>query len=164
MVIEEGDEWDMKKFFAYNWQVRDEWFKWCQQLTSSQLLKEMGGGAGSILYTLFHIVEVENSWIRGIQGKEDMVYSFDDYATLDKVVSLSNRLKQDHKHFIDCELLQLNEKMIQVPWETNAYTCDDIIHHIIVHEIHHIGQLSIWARRLDLSPIPAHFVGRELSH
>ncbi|MDQ0208851.1 DinB family protein [Alkalicoccobacillus murimartini] len=153
----------MKKFFTYNWQVRDEWFQWCQQLTHSQLVKEMDGGAGSILYTLFHIVEVENSWIRGIQGKEDSMYSFEDYATLEQVVSLSNRLREDHKRFIDIELPDLKEKIIKVTWDTIAYTCDDIIHHIIIHEIHHIGQFSIWARQLDFSPVPAHFVGRDLS-
>ena len=57
-------------FFEYNWQVRDEWFNWCKQLPNVELLKERTGGLGSILYTLFHIIDVEYSWVRGIQGKE----------------------------------------------------------------------------------------------
>ncbi|MDQ0232609.1 putative damage-inducible protein DinB [Metabacillus malikii] len=41
------------KFFEYNWQVRDEWLNWCNQLTTEDLLKERLGGVGSILYTFF---------------------------------------------------------------------------------------------------------------
>lgn len=66
----------MIKFFTYNWQVRDEWFDWCNQLTIEELLKDRRGGVGNILYTLFHIIDVEYSWIRGIQGKEDVAFQF----------------------------------------------------------------------------------------
>ncbi|MCY8368609.1 DinB family protein, partial [Bacillus spizizenii] len=45
----------MIKFFEYNWQVRDQWFTWCNQLTTEELLKNHLGGVGNILYTLFHI-------------------------------------------------------------------------------------------------------------
>ncbi|MER2155759.1 MAG: DinB family protein, partial [Solibacillus sp.] len=63
----------MLNFFKYNWQVRDEWFDWCSQLSNEELKKERTGGVGSILYTLFHIIDVEYSWLRAIQGKEDIV-------------------------------------------------------------------------------------------
>lgn len=33
----------MIKFFEYNWQVRDEWFDWCNQLTPDELLKDCRG-------------------------------------------------------------------------------------------------------------------------
>ena len=29
----------MIKFFEYNWQVRDEWFDWCNQLTPNELIR-----------------------------------------------------------------------------------------------------------------------------
>ena len=53
----------MIKFFEYNWQIRDEWFDWCNQLTYKELLKDQIGGVGNILYTLFHIIDVEYSQI-----------------------------------------------------------------------------------------------------
>ncbi len=37
----------------------------------------------------------------------------------------------------------------------------DILHHVIVHEIHHIGQLSVWAREIALHPVPANYIGRD---
>ncbi len=59
----------MLKLFEYNWQVRKDWFDWCESLTEKELLERRTGGPGGILYTLFHIVEVEYSWISEI-GKQ----------------------------------------------------------------------------------------------
>lgn len=57
----------------------------------------------------------------------------------------------------------MREKLVSVSWDEDKYTVDDILHHIITHEIHHIGQLSVWARELELNPVPANFIGRELT-
>lgn len=54
---------------------------------------------GSILYSLFHIIDVEYSWFRGIQGKEDVVIQFVDYNTLEKVRSLSNTYRIGVRNF-----------------------------------------------------------------
>lgn len=150
------------KFFEYNWQVRDEWFDWCNQLTSDQLLKDRRGGVGNILYTLFHIIDVEYSWIRGIQGKEDIVFRIADYNTLEKVISLSDTLRNEIVVDLKTNLDESKDELENVPWDEDEYTKDEIIHHIIAHEIHHIGQLSVWARELELNPIPANFIGRKL--
>lgn len=54
------------------------------------------------------------------------------------------------------------DEIVKVFWDTNVYTKNEISHHVIEHEIHHIGQLSVWARELGLSPVPANFIGREI--
>jgi uncharacterized damage-inducible protein DinB len=152
----------VQKFFVYNWQVRDEWFEWCHQLSHDELIKERTGGAGSFLHTLFHIVEVEYSWIRGIEGKEDRPFHFENFQTLADVQSLSNELRMDNTAFLHTNIMALKDKSVNVVWDEQSYTVEDILHHIIAHEIHHIGQLSIWAREIGLSPVPAHFIGRKL--
>ncbi|MFD1447991.1 DinB family protein [Oceanobacillus profundus] len=152
----------MIKFFEYNWQVRNEWFDWSNQLTPEELLKERKGGVGNILYTLFHIVDVEYSWIRAIQGKEDIVFSFADHNTLDKVKSLSDALRDEIVVELKTNLDESKDELIHIPWDEDEYTKDEILHHIIAHEIHHIGQLSVWARELDRSPVSASFIGRKL--
>ena len=152
----------MKKFFAYNWQVREEWFTWCTQFTEEELLKERNGGVGSILYTLFHILDVEYSWMRSIMGKEDIVFNFADNNTLEKIRSLSNRMRQETVAFLNTNIDAQKDELVHVPWDGETYKIEDILHHIIAHEIHHIGQLSIWARELGVSPVPANFVGRKL--
>jgi uncharacterized damage-inducible protein DinB len=42
-------------------------------------------------------------------------------------------------------------------------TWGEVIRHVIAHEIHHIGQLSIWAREVGKKPISANLIGRGLS-
>ncbi|WP_110927768.1 DinB family protein [Bacillus massiliglaciei] len=152
----------MIHFFEYNWQVRDEWFEWCEQLTAEELLQDRIGGAGSILYTFFHIIDVENSWIRGIQGKEDAVFDFNNYKTLEKVKTLSNTLRDEIAAFLKTCLDEKHDEMVTVPWDEGEYSQDAILHHIIAHEIHHIGQLSVWARDLERTPVSANFIGRQL--
>ncbi|KRE15547.1 damage-inducible protein DinB [Bacillus sp. Root920] len=152
----------MNKFFEYNWQVRDEWINWCNQLTTEELLQDRIGGVGSILYTLFHIIDVEYSWIRGIQGKKDVVLDFDDYKTLAKVKTLSMTLQHEIVEFLKTHLDEKQDQIVTVTWDEDEYTKDEILHHIIAHEIHHIGQLSVWAREKELTPVSANFIGRKL--
>lgn len=135
---------------------------WCNQLTPEELLKEHSGGVGNILYTLFHIIDVEYSWIRGIQGKEDVVVKFADYDTSEKVESLSVKFRNEIAGFLKDNSDELKDKVVQVPWAEDKYTVEEILHHIIAHEIHHIGQLSVWSRELDITPVPANFIGRKL--
>lgn len=152
----------MRKFFEYNWQVRDEWFAWCQPLTADELLRERIGGVGSILYTLFHIIDVEYSWIRAIQGKEDLIVNFNEYNSLEQVKRLSDKYRVEINEFLNTDVDRIKSQSIKVPWDQAEYTVDDILHHIIAHEIHHIGQLSIWSRELNLETIPVNFVGRKI--
>lgn len=126
------------------------------------MLQDRIGGVGSILYTLFHIIDVEYSWIRGIQGKEDVVLDFDDYKTLAKVKMLSTTLRHEIVEFLKSHLDEKQDRMVTVPWDENEYTKDEVLHHIIAHEIHHIGQLSVWAREKELTPVSANFIGRKL--
>jgi len=152
----------MIKFFQYNWQVRDEWFEWCNQLSIEELLQKRSGGVGSVLYTLFHIIDVEYSWIRGIKGEKDRIFDFNEYETLEKVKNLSIELQGEIIEFLKHNE-NLSDEIVKVSWDTNTYTKNDILHHTIAHEIHHIGQLSVWARELNLSPVPANFIRRKLN-
>lgn len=153
----------MINFFKYNWQVRDEWFDWCKQLPNEELLKIRTGGVGSILYTLFHIIDVEYSWVRGIQGKEDVVFEFTNYNTVEMVESLSEKFQNEVTEFLNGNLDELKAKVVSVPWNEDKYTVEEILHHIIAHEIHHIGQLSIWAREMELNPVSTNYIGRNFN-
>lgn len=152
----------MLHFFEYNWQVRDEWLDWCRQLSIEELVKERTGGVGSILYTLFHIFDVEYSWIRAIQDKDDIMVDFENYATLEKVTALSNQFRIEIKEFLYKDLAIFEDEIVTVPWDEQPYMKSEILHHIIAHEIHHIGQLSVWARELELNPVSANFIGRRM--
>lgn len=38
----------------------------------------------------------------------------------------------------------------------------EIMRHIIAHEIHYIGQLSVWAREIEKEPVTANLIFRGL--
>lgn len=86
--------------FQYNWQVRDDWFKWCEQLSEEELLRKRVGGVESILETLFHIVDVEYSWINALQEKEDRAPQFKEYQSIQKVKALSDLYKREIEDFL----------------------------------------------------------------
>ncbi|MCQ6530170.1 DinB family protein [Bacillus mycoides] len=163
----------MLKLFQYNWQVRDDWFTLCEDMSAEELVKKRVGGFGSILYTLFHIVDVEYMWILGLRGEP----LFEDYASLQKVKNLSDQYHEKVKPFVtswtnemDSRKLSetdFNEEPISyrdAPIRCRVIECThgEIIRHVIVHEIHHIGQLSIWAREIGKEPVSANLRGRGL--
>lgn len=148
--------------FQYNWQVREDWFKWCEQLTVEELLRKRVGGVGSILETLFHIVDVEYSWICDLKGKEVDEQQFKDYQSIQKVKALSHLYNKDLEGFLQSWTEDLENKILKVSWTDKEYKYGEVLRHVIVHEIHHIGQLSIWARELNLQPVSANLIGRGL--
>ncbi|BCG59969.1 hypothetical protein PUR_33940 [Paenibacillus sp. URB8-2] len=65
----------MEAWFRYNWMVREQWYEWCGELTEEELLRERTGGIGSILRTLFHIVDVEWSWMRNFVRRSRRLFT-----------------------------------------------------------------------------------------
>lgn len=90
------------------------------------MIKDRTGGVGSILYTFFHVIDVVYSWLRGIQGKEDIVVEFAEYDTPEKVKSLSDRLRNEIAEFLKNKLDELKEIVVCVPGDEDKYTVVEI--------------------------------------
>ncbi|MCZ8534251.1 DinB family protein [Psychrobacillus psychrodurans] len=156
----------MKMLFQYNWLVREDWYLWCEKLSEEDLLCKRTGGVGSILETLFHIVDVEWSWIRVLQEQPDFQESFENFSTLEKVRQLDAKFRLEVEAFVN----NWNDSMeSRILYDTSPDggieqdTWGEVIRHVIAHEIHHIGQLSIWAREIGEKPISANVIGRGLA-
>ncbi|WP_028610843.1 DinB family protein [Paenibacillus harenae] len=156
----------MLKLFEYNWQVRKDWFDWCDSATEKELLERRIGGPGSILYTLFHIVDVEYSWISGLQGKpEPLEPSFEDYADVQKIREFSARCHEEIVPFINAWDSSMETRILtelNAKGETVSFKYGEIMRHVLAHEIHHIGQLSVWSRQIGKQPITANLIRRGL--
>ncbi|WP_257346950.1 DinB family protein [Pseudalkalibacillus decolorationis] len=153
----------MKTMFEYNWMIRDQWFNWCQQVSNDELLRNRTGGIGGILETLFHIADVEYSWIQDLQGKPDFQEPFEKYNSLDQVIKLSESFHPIVEEFVNTWTDDMEDNILIPPWDLNRkYTYGEVLRHVIAHEIHHIGQLSVWARELDLKPVSANLIGKGL--
>ncbi|WP_131925604.1 DinB family protein [Hazenella coriacea] len=155
----------MYTLFRYNWQVRDDWFQWCKQLSDEELRRERTGGVGNILHTLFHIVYVEQSWICDLQGRPELHFDFDSSTTLQQVEEWSSECRPLVEQFVsawspEMEMHILTDTHPKRP--PSEFRYGEVLRHVIAHEIHHMGQLSVWARELQLQPISANLIRRGL--
>jgi uncharacterized damage-inducible protein DinB len=154
----------MLTLFRYNWQVRDEWFDWCTEVATEELVRQRTGGACSILRTLWHVVDAEYSYVRLLQGRPDIEMEYNQYDALPEIQALSNQLSIEVRPFIESLSSEMEAMSVQVPWwNGETFTCGEILRHVIAHEIHHVGQLSVWARELDRKPVSANLIGRHLT-
>lgn len=148
----------MFKFFQYNWKIRDEWFHLCNDIAKEELLRERVGGVGSILKTLFHIVDVEYSWIEGISGNAVMDPDYEDYKTLELVKSLSKEYRPIVQKYLNGWSDDMDYDEVNVEWMEEKLCKGEVLRHILAHEIHHVGQLSIWVREMGIKPISSNFI------
>lgn len=146
--------------------VREDWYRWCEDVKEEDLLAERTGGVGGILHTLFHIIDVEWSWIRVLQGKPEFQENFGNYQSLEKVRELDAKFRIEVEQFV----LEWDESMenrlfqdILPDGRVDTDTWGEVMRHIIAHEIHHIGQLSVWAREIGKKPVSANLIGRGLA-
>lgn len=75
---------------------------------------------------------------------------------------LSDSYREELELFLQAWSSDLENKILTASWTNKTYTYGEGVRHVIAHEIHHIGQLSIWSRELDIQPISANLIGRGL--
>ncbi len=143
--------------------MREEWFEWAKQVSAEDLLKQRVGGFNNILHTLLHIVVVEFDWINDLLGGEVIEFQLEDYQTIDDVINLHQHWHPMIRNFVENWTDNLSDKQLVIEEGKRVFSYGEVMKHVIVHEIHHIGQLSIWARELGLSPVQANYIGRGLS-
>lgn len=152
----------MLTWFEYNWQVRNEWFDVLSSLPQEELVKERSGGVGSILKTLFHIVDVELSWIRAIEGMEDWEPLYEDYPTLNAVKQFSEEGRAQIEAMLSVADAGKLRSIVRVSWHQEPLVYEEVLRHVAAHEIHHIGQISVWAKELNIKRVSANFIDRGL--
>ncbi|MET3699892.1 DinB family protein [Bacillus oleivorans] len=155
----------MQTLFEYNWQVREDWYKWCEDVPEEELLRDRTGGVGGILHSLFHIIDVEWSWIRIVQGKPDFQEKFENYRSLERVRALDSTFKPEVVNFVRNWDSRMENRIIQnnlADGTIETLRWGEVVRHVIAHEIHHMGQLSVWSRELGKKPVTANLLWRDL--
>ena len=156
----------MLDMFLYNWQVREDWFNWSRNIPIEELTKKRIGGMGSILHNLFHVIDCEQIWINQMHGTPVIMKNINDITNLNEVLEFSNSTRLTTQRFIQSWTPDLENKVFEMKrrnGDISTFTYGKIMRHIISHEIHHIGQLSVWSRELDLKPVSSDLLFREYS-
>ena len=120
------------------------------------------GGLGTFLRTLWHVVDAAYSWIRAIEGKPDLQFPFGDDAKVDEIRSFSNNCRGEIEQFLATWDPVRGSQIVQAAWRPGeVFTAGEVLRHVLAHEIHHMGQLSVWARQIGREPVSANLIGRQ---
>lgn len=155
----------MLDLFSYNWQVRDDWFKFCRNISREDLLKERPGGLGSFLHNLFHVIDCEQIWINNMRGTPVTVKDIHSITTIDEVIEFSNATKSETLKFLQSYTNEVGKTVFEMTSRngtTYHFTYEKILRHIITHEVHHIGQLSVWSREIGVKPVSSDLLFRQI--
>ncbi|MDD7886211.1 DinB family protein [Flavivirga sp. 57AJ16] len=155
----------MKHLFEYNWQIRSEWFELLKTIPKDEFLKVRTGGHGSIAKTLFHVIQVEHNWIQDLKGFPISNEKFNDYKTLDKIKRLSNNNHEAVKYVVRRITTDYEYQILEIKTlngDKIICTYGEALRHIIAHEIHHMGQISVWTREIGIKPINVNLIHRGL--
>jgi uncharacterized damage-inducible protein DinB len=154
----------MINLFSYNWQVRDEWFEWCRNVPIEEITKERKGGMHNFLHNLLHVINCERIWISRMHGKPVPKKDYNHSTSLEEVIIFSNETKEMTQQFLIAFESELKDKRLSIT-SSNGTTYNlpfqKVLFHIMTHEVHHMGQLSVWSREIDKKPVSSDLVYRE---
>ncbi|WP_253186959.1 DinB family protein [Paenibacillus sp. GP183] len=81
---------------------------------------------------------------------------------MNSVIELSNNYRNELKEYLEQWKIDNENEIVKPSWMSDTYKKGELLRHVIAHEIHHIGQLSIWARELGITQISTDFIGRDI--
>ena len=155
----------MIHLFQYNWDVREDWFIWCESLSDVEFHQERLGGMKSFRETLIHIVDCELLWLNTILDEKIHYESRKTLYHLDEIKQYSAYVQSLTKAFIANVEPSDDERIIEVTRRDGSvlhFSQKKVVAHMITHEIHHIGQLSVWAREIGLKPVSSDLIIRNI--
>ena len=155
----------MKDLFQYNWDVREDWFTWCESLSEEEFNQERLGGMKSFRETLIHIVDCELLWLNTLLGEKIQYESRETLYHLEEIKQYSASIQLQTEAFIANVEHGDDERIIEVTRRDGSvlhFSQKKVVAHMITHEIHHIGQLSVWAREIGLKPVSSDLIIRNI--
>jgi uncharacterized damage-inducible protein DinB len=95
---------------------------------------------------MLHIGDAEEGWFRYVverQLDQWPKYSLDDYPTINAIKQLLTQIHVQTEAFLATLSLPDLDRVIDPPWGEDSFQLGWIIWHVLEHEIHHRGELSL---------------------
>jgi uncharacterized damage-inducible protein DinB len=146
----------LKTLFEYNYWANRKLFEVMAQLTSEQLIQNIGGSYGSIRNTMVHILSAESGWLERCGGPErGPRLNPNDFPTLDLIIQSWSKLQMAEKRFLsqlNNQHLVQNIEFSLNQTETYSLRLGELLQHAAVHGVHHRGQIALLLRLLGYVP------------
>lgn len=103
-------------------------------------------GSYSAARIMLHIADAEEGWFRYVVDKKydqwPSHYTVENYPTLSEIKGVLEHVHNETDAFLDSLGESDLERIIQTPWD-ESIPLGWIIWHVLEHEVHHRGELSL---------------------
>ena len=155
-----------REYYRYLAAAREQLWQFVRALPDEDLGRDLIGGGErfhNIKDLLLHITDVEDHWIhviaRGDGIKRSGDYSYDwvrpqaEQYDLNWILSYSQEVTEKTQRFLDSEPeLERPVKLVQDDPASATVTLDQLLWHVMTHEVRHTAQISLMVRQLGHTP------------
>jgi uncharacterized damage-inducible protein DinB len=135
-----------KEFFVHWKVVRKGLLKVIKLFQEDELHFKPFKGAWSVGEILLHIANAEEGWFRyAVTGEFDewpSGHTLDNYPTFESITALLDEVHEWTEGYISTLTLKDYHREVELPWDEKIHL-GWIIWHVLEHEIHHRGELSL---------------------
>lgn len=136
----------LSEFFRHWKQLHRDLLWTIDQFDQDELVYRPFGQSWMVGDIMVHIPDAEDGWFRYVVNRELSdwpSYSLDEYPDIESIKKLISEVHARTEGFL-AELDSADlERPIQLPWKDVETSLGWIIWHVIEHEIHHRGELSL---------------------
>lgn len=137
---------NLNQLFAHWQQVRTDLLSVVDEFSNEELSYAPFEGAWPAGRIMLHIADTEDGWFRYVVRRElsgwPEDYRLQKYPTKDAIKGLLTRVHTQTEAYLATLALSDLERVIETPWDSTL-TLEWIIWHVLEHEIHHRGELSL---------------------
>lgn len=147
---------DLQNLFEYSYWANRHLFDVLTQLTDEEFVRPVAGSYGSVRNTMVHTVSAEWGWLDRCGGRpRGPSLKSDDYPTVASVRERWQEVEGHVRSFLSA--LRDDDLDRKVEWAlgsgpAHTSTLSDLLQHVIVHGIHHRGQVALLLRLLGHAP------------
>ena len=148
---------DLIAFYDYSYWANARLFPVIANLTDEEFTREVVGGYGSVRTTLVHMMSAESGWLDRCGGPpRGERLNPSDFPTLETVTRRWAVYEDQMRRFLgsltDAELTRSITYTIPPLGLSGEGRVGDLLHHAVIHNTHHRGQVALLLRALGQVP------------
>jgi uncharacterized damage-inducible protein DinB len=137
---------NLSQAFSHWKQVRDELFDTMDKFSEAELLYKPFPSSWTVGEIMLHIVDTEDGWIRYVVTRElkkwPKQYTIENYPTIKEIKSALEAVHLYTLQYLESQQDEDPSRLIATP-SGEDISLLWIVWHVIEHEIHHRGELSL---------------------
>jgi uncharacterized damage-inducible protein DinB len=147
---------DLEVLYEYTWWANGKLLGVCAHLTDEQFTRRVAGSFGSLRETLVHTLSAEWGWLDRCGGRpRGARLVATDFPTVKSLADQWQLVEGYEREFLsrlrdDDLVASVNAAIGDAP--RHLMRVGDLLHHVVIHGIHHRGQVALLLRELGVTP------------